>query len=176
MVLYEMDIDPTLLQDPVCSKRRDLIRNPEGTFLRGHDDPATLALKAVGAARVPNETVFMCTRDDSRDELDAVSPFANDKHHFHIFEMPQRRAAYGPPFHGWAFGARLGPKAVGTWGNRAEGAVQPTLPPALRHVNYHELLMILEAPNQVGLPCSINTEAPLGWAVFCYQSWEVLFS
>ena len=112
-VLYGMDIDPALLQDPVFSKRRDLIRNPEGAFLRGHDDPATLALKAVGAARVPNETVFMFTRDDSRDVLDAVSPFANVKHHFHIFEMPQRRAAYGPPFHGWAFGARLGPKAAG---------------------------------------------------------------
>ena len=171
-----MDTDPTLLQHPVFSRRYDEDPNPDGTFLRGQKDPATLALEAVGAKRVPNERIYMCARDDSRDELDAVFPFANDKHHFHIFEMPLRRAAYGPPFHGWAFGARLGPKAVGAWRNRAEGAVQPTLPPALRTANYHELLMILEAPNQVGLPCSVNTEAPLGWAVFCYQSWGVLFS
>ena len=46
--------------------------------------------------------------------MDAFSPFANDEYHFHILEMPQRRAANGPSFHGWAFGARLGPKAVGT--------------------------------------------------------------
>ena len=85
MVLNEMDIDPTLLTDPVFSKRRDLIRNPESTFLCGHDDPATLALKAAGAARVPNETVFTCTRDDSRGAPDVVFPFARDKHHFHIF-------------------------------------------------------------------------------------------
>ena len=114
MVLYEMDIDPTLMQDPVFSKRRDLGRNPEGAFLRAHNDPAIVALKAVGSARVSNETVFMCAWDDSRNALDASYPFANDKHHIHIFEMPQRRAADGPSFHGWAFGARLGPKAVGT--------------------------------------------------------------
>ena len=59
MVFFGMDINPALLKDPVLSKRRDLGRNPEGAFLRGHDDPAIVALKAVGAARVPSETVFM---------------------------------------------------------------------------------------------------------------------
>ena len=34
--------------------------------------------------------------------------------------------------------------------------------------------MISKSPNQVGLPCSINTDASLGWAVYCYQSWGVL--
>ena len=114
MVLFGADINPALFRDPVFRKRRDLGRNPEGAFLSGHEDPAIVALKAVGAARVPSETVFMCSRGDSRYALDAFFPFANDKHHFHIFEMPQRRAADGPSFHGWAFGARLGPKAVGT--------------------------------------------------------------
>ena len=50
------------------------------------------------------------------------------------------------------------------------------IPPALRKVNYRELLMISEALNQVGLPCSINTDASLGWAVYCYRSFEVLFN
>ena len=59
MVLFGMDIHPALLKDPVLSKRHDQGRNPEGALLRGHDDPAIVALKAVGAARVPSETVFM---------------------------------------------------------------------------------------------------------------------
>ena len=117
----------------------------------------------------------MCTWDEARDALDAVSPFTKAKHHFHIFALPGRRALHGPNFQGWAFGDRLGPKAAGTWSNRVEGAAQPPLPPALRNVNYRELLMISEAPNQVGLPCSINTDASLGRAVYCDPSWEVFF-
>ena len=106
-----------------------------------------MALKVVGAKRVPNEHIYMCTWDEARGVLDVVFPFASDKHHFHIFAMPERRAARGPNFHGWDFGARLGPKAAGTWSNRVEGAAQPPLPPALRNVNYREILMISEAPN-----------------------------
>ena len=122
IVLYGADTDPALLQDPVFSKRRDLGRNPDGTFLRGHNDPAFVALKAAGSARVPKETIYMRTRDDSRDVMDAVFPSADDKHHFHIFAIPERRAADGPTLQSWAFGILLGPKAVGTWGSRAEGA------------------------------------------------------
>ena len=36
--------------------------------------------------------------------------------------------------------------------------------------------MISESLNPEGLPCSINTDAPLGRAFYCYQSWEVLFA
>ena len=117
-----MDIDPALLRDPVFSKRHDLGRHPDGAFVRGHNDPATLALRAVGAKRLPSETIYMCTRDDSRGVLDVVCPVANDKHHFHICAMPERRAADGPTLQSWAFGILLGPKAVGTWSSRAEGA------------------------------------------------------
>ena len=95
-----------------------------------------------------------------KDALEIVFPFADDKHHFHIFAMPARRAANGPNFHSWVFGTRLGPRAVGTWSNRVEGARQS--PPALRKVNYRELLMISEAPGRAGLPCSINADAALG--------------
>ena len=161
VALYGMDIDPALSQHPFSGKRHDEGRNPEGTFLRGQNVPATLALEVIGAERVPNENIYMCTWDDSRDVLGAVFPFADDKHHFHIYALPERRTAHGPTFHGWAFGVRLARKAVGTSSNRAEGAVQPPLPPALRKVNYRELLMILEARNQVGLPCPINTDASL---------------
>ena len=76
----------------------------------------------VGAKRLPSETIYMCTRDDSRGVLDVVCPVANDKHHFHICAMPERRAADGPTLQSWAFGILLGPKAVGTWSSRAEGA------------------------------------------------------
>ena len=109
----------------------------------------------VGAERAPHGDMYMCTWVAAEDALDVVSPFADDKHHFQIFAAPARRAAHGPNFHSWAFGARLGPKAVGPWSNRAEGARQ--IPAALREVNYRELLMISGAPNQVGPPCAINT-------------------
>ena len=118
----------------------------------------------------------MCTLGGSRGVLDADFPFADDKHRVHIYATPERRAAHGPQLHCWAFGAGLGPKAAGTWSNRAEGAVQPQLPPALRRGNYREFSMILVAPNQGGLPCSINADASLGWAAYCYQSWEVLLN
>ena len=124
----------------------------------------------------------MCTRDESRDVLDAVFPLAEDEHHFHIFATPERRVADGPTFHGWALGARLGPKAAGTWGSHAEGAVQPTLPPALREVNYRELSRselsrsrFWKRPTEVGLSCPTNADASLGWTVYCYQIWDVLF-
>ena len=42
-----METDPTLLQDPVFSQRRDMGLNPEGAFARGQNDPETR--KAVGA-------------------------------------------------------------------------------------------------------------------------------
>ena len=131
-------------------------------------------MKVVEAERVPNGDISMCTWDESKDALDAVSPFADNGHHFHIFATPVRRAADGPSFRSWAFGTRLGPKAVGTWSNRAEGATQ--IPPALRIVNYRELLMISEASNQAGLPCSINTGASRGWAVYFYQRGEAFFA
>ena len=162
IVLYGMDADSALLKDPVFSKRYDLGLDSEGAFARGQDGPATLVLKAVGAERVSNETVFMRTWRVPRDALDVVFPFALDVCHSHICAIPEQRVADGSAFHCWAFGARLGPWAVGTSSNQVQGVAQPKLSPSLRKINYRELLMILEAPRQAGLPCSINTDAPLG--------------
>ena len=55
-----------------------------------------------------------------------------------------------------------------------EGSKQPSVPPALRKVNWRELLQILQASQQVGLPCSVNTDASLGRPLHCYQSYEIL--
>ena len=55
-----------------------------------------------------------------------------------------------------------------------EGSKQPPLPPALRKVNWKELLQISQASQQVGLPCSVNADASLGWPLYCYQSYEIL--
>ena len=54
-----------------------------------------------------------------------------------------------------------------------EGSEQPPLPPALRKVNWRELLHILQVCRQVGLPRSVNTDASLGWSLYCYQSHEI---
>ena len=127
------------------SQRRDMGPNPKGAFARDQNDPVTRALKVVGAERAAHGDIYMCTWDEAADALDAVFPFAGDKNHCHFFALPARRAAHGPNIHSWAFGARLGPKAAGTWSNRVEGARQ--IPPALRKVNYRGLLMTSEAPN-----------------------------
>ena len=55
-----------------------------------------------------------------------------------------------------------------------EGSKQPPLPPALHRTNWRELLQILQASQQVGLPRSAQTDASLGWSLDCYQSYEIL--
>ena len=93
---------------------------------------------------------------------------------FHVYKLLHRRVADGARKHSWSFGARMGPSATGQWSNMVEGSKQPAVPPALRKVNWRELLQILLAPQQVGLPCSVNTDASLGWPLYCYQSYEIL--
>ena len=51
-----------------------------------------------------------------------------------------------------------------------EGKNQPPLPPLLRKTNWRELMQILRAHRQIGLPCSVNTGASLGWALYAYTS------
>ena len=92
---------------------------------------------------------------------------------FHVYRLPPRRVANGALKHGWSYGARLGRNATGQWSNMVEGSTQPPLPPALRKVNWRELLQILQASQQVGLPCSVNTDASLGWPLYGYQSFEI---
>ena len=46
----------------------------------------------------------------------------------------------------------------------------------LRKINWRELVQILRAPNQLGLPSSTNTDSKLGWAVYSYMAPEVLLN
>ena len=77
--------------------------------------------------------------------------------------------------HSWSYGIRLGKKASGAWANYVSDVVQPKLPPVLRKINWRELVQISQAPNQLGLPTSLNTDSKLGWSVYSYMSPEILF-
>ena len=71
-------------------------------------------------------------------------------------------------------GIRLGDKASGAWSNRVSDLKQPKLPPVLRKINWRELFQFSQAPNQLGLPTFLNTDAKLGWSVYTYMSPEIL--
>ena len=55
-----------------------------------------------------------------------------------------------------------------------EGSNQPPVPPALREINWRDVLRILQASQQVGLSRSVYTDASLGWPLYCYQPYEIL--
>ena len=116
----------------------------------------------------------MCTRDAGAQRIEAARPFRDQTGMFHVYRLPPRRVADGATKHAWSYGARLGRSATGQWSNMAEGSKQPPLPPALRTVNWRELLQILQASRQVGLPRSVDTDASLGWFLYCYRSTEIL--
>ena len=80
-----------------------------------------------------------------------------------------------PIAHSWSSGIRLGEKASGFWANCVSDLEQPKLPPVLRKINWRELVQISQAPNQLGLPTSLNTDSKLGWSVYTYMSPEILF-
>ena len=173
-VLYGMETNHTLLTDPVSTAPHEAGRDKDRPFIRGERDPASLALEAVGAQRVSAEEIDMCTWDADAQRIVAKRPFCDQPEMFHVYRLPPRRVADGATKHGWSYGTRLGRNATGQWSNMAGGPKQPPLPPALRKVNWRELLQILQASQQVGLPCSVNTDKSLGWPLYCYQSFEIL--
>ena len=77
--------------------------------------------------------------------------------------------------HSWSYGIRLGEKASGAWANYVSDVMQPKLPPVLRKINWRELVQISQAPNQLGLPTSLNTDSKLGRSVYSYMGPEILF-
>ena len=173
-VLYGMETDSSLLTHPAFTARRELGRELPRPFRRGEQDPAILALEAVGAIRVPAEGIEMCTRNEVTQRLEIARPFKSRPELFHAYELPPRRVDDGAACHSWSHGTRLGPRATGQWRNMVEGSKQPLLPPALRKINWREFLQILQASQQVGLPRSVRAGASLGWPLFCYQSYEIL--
>ena len=64
--------------------------------------------------------------------------------------------------------------ASGHWSNLVEAKGQPRLPALLRKINWRELLRILQAHLQIGLPTSVNTDGQLGWALYAYMSVEIV--
>ena len=67
----------------------------------------------------------------------------------------------------------MGPEASGAL---AQYVTAPTkLPLGFRKASAREVLRVLENPNQKGYPGTVNSDACLGFAVYAYQSMEVLF-
>ena len=167
-------MDGTLLQHSVFSTNFGAGEDRTRVFTRGLGDPATLASAAIGAGRVPAETAEMCTWDDVKQQLAVIRPFTDKEEISHVFKLPPRRVVVGSTKHQWPCGTRLGPTATGCWSNWVEDKQQPTLPPLLRKVNWREILRILQAGSQIGLPTSVNTDEKLGWALYAYTSPEIL--
>ena len=70
-----METDSSLLTHPVLTARHEAGRDLSRPFNRGEEDPAILALEAVGAIRVPAEGIEMCTWNDGLQRPDITRPF-----------------------------------------------------------------------------------------------------
>ena len=167
--------DNTLLDFPVFSAAFP----PEAlskTFTRGENDPAVSVLNAVGAQRVSADALEFVTWNEIAQQAQIFFPFSDSSDLFHAYALPTRRAAPGKDLHQWSFGLRLGEKASGAWANQIVDKKQPNPPPVLRKIDWRELVQILKAPHQLGLPASSNTDSKLGWAVYSYMAPEVLLN
>ena len=133
-----METDSPLLTHPVCTARHDVGRDLPRPFNRGEQDPAILALEAVGATRVPAEGIEMCTWNEGTQQLEIARPFKSRPELSHAFELPPRRVADGAACHSWSYGTRLGSRDTGQWSNMVEGSEQPSLPPASRKIKWRE--------------------------------------
>ena len=120
-----------------------------------------MALKAIGARKVPVAEIEMCARNAARQTIEITHPLTSDADAFHAYALPDPRIADGATKHMWSFGTRHRPTALGQWSN-------------LRKVNWRELLQIPQADRQIGVPCSVHTDASLGWALYTYQPYEIL--
>ena len=72
-----MEADGTLLELPVFATNFVEGRDSSRVFTRGEDDPATRALEAIGAERVPAEAIEMCTWDTIRQTIEIIHPFSS---------------------------------------------------------------------------------------------------
>ena len=155
---------------------RGQFASTNGVSARDGADPDTCFLAAVNAEVAPKEEIEMCTWNEVGDCIALFRPFRDTPELFVTYKSPERRVADSRRFHGWVFGARLGPKAAGKWSNMAVAPndKQPRGPPALRKSNWPELRDFLRALRQIGMPCATNTDSQLGWPVYAFQGPEVL--
>ena len=73
--MYGMELDGTLLKHPVFATTFGAGQSRNRVFTRGQNDPATVALAAVGAVRVPADSIEMCTWGSVKEQLAAIRPF-----------------------------------------------------------------------------------------------------
>ena len=146
------------------------------TFTRGENDPVVSVLNAVGAQRVSADALEFVTWNEQIHRPQIFCPFSDASDLFHVYSLPPRRVAPGRDLHEWSLGIRLGERASGAWANEVTDKEQPLPPPVLRKIDWRELLQILRASQQLGLPSSSNTDSKLGWAVYSYMSPEVLLN
>ena len=119
-----MEPDASLLHHPVFSSNFVAGRGTSRLFTRGENDLAPRAMEAIGATRVPADSIGMCAWNAIRQTLEIIRLFANEDDISHVYKLPDRRAADGAQKHIWYYGARLGPTASGRWSNLVEGEDQ----------------------------------------------------
>ena len=142
-VLNGVETDAALLTDPAFTALREAERDTSRPFNRGGQDPATLALGAVGPSRVLVEEIAMRTWNKSALRIEITRPCRGRPELFRAYELLSRRAADSAATLSRPYGMRLGPRASGQRSNLAEGSKQPPMPPALRKINCRGLLQIL---------------------------------
>ena len=116
-VLYGMETGSSLFPRPALTVRHEAGRDLSRPFNRGDQDPATLALEAIGAQQVPAEGIQTCTWNEEQRRIDITLPFKSRPELFRAYERPTRRVADGAAIHSWLYGTRLGPRAAGQLGN-----------------------------------------------------------
>ena len=112
-VLNGVETDAALLTDPAFTALREAERDTSRPFNRGGQDPATLALGAVGATRVSAEEIETRTWNAGVQRIEIARPPRGRSEMFHAYELPPRRVADGATKHSWSYGTRLGPSATG---------------------------------------------------------------
>ena len=71
---YGMEPDAALLERPAFSAKCLAGRDTSRLFTRGENDPATRVMEAIGATRVPAESIDMCTWNAIRQTLENIRP------------------------------------------------------------------------------------------------------
>ena len=161
--LFGKPNDTTLLLHGVFAEMPFANLDPKHVFVRDGTDPVMRALLEVKAEEVPQEAFRMC---DGTLGLD--TPLKGTG--YRVWALPERTAC--PRSHEWSVGLRIGIPPSGTRIHDILSVSQT--PPGLRKANFREALSFLQAPRQMGIPATQNTDANLGFAFYAYQSAPVV--
>ena len=134
-------------------------------YRQDDDDPVSIALLEQGAQRV--SSLEWTTLNENGHPAPSMEgrPFA-------IYRLPPRNIMNRPEGNG-PFALRLGAQGSGIMMQYLDG---PSITaPGIRRCTMREVLQLLENPQQIGYPATVNTDSCLGFATYAYQSAEVLF-